>query len=177
MLHCWLSPSSLVWCWVPVQGCDLASSPGMQPCLYQVRGRALPAPSSTMTSFVLGDCGCTQAFVHLNSSIGPVFLILGLCAVYSSPAVLYIITGLYSTGLIRVNVGGLLTLQTLPTREAFVASQTLYISLGAIALALGGLSGASISINSSSPNGAIAWFLGISGTKHSGCKQWYLLYT
>lgn len=82
---------------------------------------------------------------------------------YAGPTVLYIITGLYSTGLIRVNIAGLLTLQTLPTREAFVASQTMYISLGALALALGGLAGNTISIDWSS-GGAVAWFLGISGT-------------
>lgn len=95
-------------------------------------------------------------------SIGPVFFVLGLCAVYASPTVLYIMAALYSTGFIRINIAGLLTLQTLPTRETFVASQTLYISLGAVALALGGLAGSTISINMSA-GAAKAWFLGIAG--------------
>lgn len=97
-----------------------------------------------------------------HSSTGPVLFIVSLSAAYASPNVLYIITGLYSTGLIRVNIAGLLTLQTLPTREAFVAAQTMYISLGAIALALGGLAGAAMSQNLSQST-ARACFLGISG--------------
>lgn len=85
-----------------------------------------------------------------------------MCILYASPTVLFIVAALYSTGFIRINVAGLLTLQTLPTREAFVASQTMYISLGAIALALGGLAGATLS-TSISPDAAKAWFLGIAG--------------
>ena len=90
------------------------------------------------------------------------YLIITICALYASPDVLYIITGLYSTGLIRVNIAGLLTLQTLPTREAFVGSQTMYISLGSIALAMGGLAGSTIS-QQWSESAQHAWFLSISG--------------
>lgn len=95
-------------------------------------------------------------------STGPVFFILSVCALYADSTVLYIVTGLYSTGLIRVNIAGLLTLQTLPTREAFVASQTMYICLGSICLALGGLAGATISRDYSEAE-AKAWYMSISG--------------
>lgn len=90
------------------------------------------------------------------------FFIITICALYSNTTALYLVTGLYSTGLIRVNVAGLLTLQTLPTREAFVAAQTMYISLGSLALALGGLAGSSISRDWST-SAAKAWFMSISG--------------
>lgn len=104
----------------------------------------------------------TMSLIPNASRTGPVFLILVVCAIYSTPTVLYIVTGLYSTGLIRVNVAGLLTLQTLPTREAFVAAQTTYISLGSIALALGGLAGSTISMQWT-PDSAKAWYLSITG--------------
>lgn len=90
------------------------------------------------------------------------WFILTLCAVWGTPTIIYILTALFSWGLVRINVAGLLTLQTLPTRTAFVASQTLYIFFGSICLALGGMAGSYIS-QSRETSTANAWFLAISG--------------